>query len=99
MRIGNHVVLGMCIVKMAKGIRELYIEQLVEAGFPRAEAHSMVANWANVLFPEHQGLLADLAHGLKHDVDAGMARTYETTRAAFQRMREAYQDHRFVYFF
>ena len=81
---------------MAKGVRELFIEALVEAGFTKEEANRLASTWSASIRPTHLGLLGDVAHVIRVEVNEGTPLTCETTRRAFQAVRDAYQENRFV---
>ena len=83
---------------MAKGVRELFVEALVEASFTRVEANSLVSTWSASIRPQHLGVLGDIARAIHEEVSKGAPLTTETTRRAFHMVQDSYQENQFVYF-
>ena len=75
-------------------MREHIINALVDAGFDRTEAHSLVSTWNLTIYPEHLELLGAIARGICQDVLEGAALTSETTHRAFLAVREGFEEER-----
>ena len=85
---------------MAKGVRELFIQSLKDAGFSDDEAESLVAAWTKGIRPVVVGLLDDIVVAIREEWAEWQAPlTNETTKTQFQVARELFVVDRFVYLF
>ena len=77
---------------MAKGLKETFIESLLNAGFNKEEADALASNWNNKIRPAFITLLDDMARAIKEEVERhGQPLTASTTKTEFVRAADGYQ--------
>ena len=79
---------------MAKGIREKFVQALVNAGFRKPEAESLTATWIHAIHPVFLTLLDTMARAVREDYQEGAALTNEATIAVFTEATTVFQEKR-----
>ena len=84
---------------MAKGLREVFIQSLKDAGFSEDEAEALASAWNKTIRPVVKGLLDDIAMAIREEhVDRRAPLTNQTTLTQFRVARELFVVDRFVYY-
>ena len=79
---------------MAKGIREEFVQALVNAGFRKPEAESLTATWIQAIRPVFLNLLETMARAVRDDYQEGVPLTNEATIAVFREATTVFQEKR-----
>ena len=83
---------------MAKGLREVFVQCLRDAGFTEAEAESLTAAWTRAIRPVVVGFLDDVAIAIREEfAEREAPLTNETTRSQFRVARDLFAVDRYVY--
>ena len=83
---------------MAKGLREVFVQCLRDAGFTEAEAESLTAAWTRAIRPVVVGFLDDVATAIREEfAEREAPLTNETTRSQFRVARDLFAVDRYVY--
>ena len=83
---------------MAKGLREVFIQSLKDAGFTEQEAEALASAWNRSIRPVIQGLLDDIATAVREEhVEGGAPLTNQVTINQMRVARELFVVDRFVF--
>ena len=82
---------------MAKGLREVFIQSLRDAGFTEQEAEALASAWNRSIRPVIQGLLDDIATAVREEyIERGAPLTNQVTINQMRTARELYVTDRLV---
>ena len=82
---------------MAKGLREVFVQSLKDAGFNEDEAEALASAWNRTIRPVVKGLMDDIAGAIREEhVERRAPLTNQTTLTQFRVARELFVVDRFV---
>ena len=79
---------------MTKGIKEKFVQSLVDAGFRKPEANSLTSTWNNSIRMVMLGLFSDITTAIKQEHALGAQLTNEITIETINQVRQLFQTHR-----
>ena len=82
---------------MAKGLREVFIQSLKDAGFTEDQAEALASAWNRTIRPVIRGLMDDIAVAIREEhVERGAELTNQVTVNQIRTARELYAVDRLV---
>ena len=82
---------------MAKGLREVFIQSLKDAGFTENEAEALASAWNRSIRPVIQGLMDDIATAIREEhLERGAQLTNQVTVNQLRTARELFTVDRLV---
>ena len=82
---------------MAKGLREIFIQSLKDAGFSEVEAEALASAWNRSIRPVIQGLMDDIATAVREEhLERGAPLTNQVSINQLRTARELFVTDRLV---